>query len=218
MKKLLFALLLVTGTTAFAQKNASEAVMKYLPAFDTTWSNPQAKTDLANKFDLIAKKWPDSWVANYYAAYGKVQLSYMTEGDGKKADALLDEADAYVDAAAKGVGKEWDEIYVLRAQIANARMGVDPQNRWQKYGKVFETNLDKAKALNPENPRIYLLRGISKFYTPKMFGGGKKVAMPYFEKATALFAKEGKTDPEKPFWGAQTNDYFIKQATGEDKE
>ncbi len=216
MKKILLALLLLGSIPTFAQQSANEALMKYLPAYDTTW-DMSAKTAMAAKFDLIAKKWPDSWAANYYGAYSKVQMSYA-EKDPKTKDALLDEADAYADNAAKGVGKEWDELYVLRAQIANARMGVDPQNRWQKYGKIFDDNLDKARALNADNPRIYLLKGITKFYTPKMFGGGKKAAMPYFEKATPLFAKEAKTDPEKPFWGWNTNEWFIKQAGGEEKE
>lgn len=216
MKKIFLAVLLLAGIPAFTQQNASEALLKYLPAYDTTW-NPQAKTELANKFDLIAKKWADNWAANYYAAYTKAQLSYL-QPDTKAKDALIDEAETYANTAATQLGHESDEIYVLQAMIASARLGADPQNRWQKYGKVFDQNLDKAKALNPDNPRIYLLRGTSKFYTPKMFGGGKKAALPYFEKAAPLFEKEAKTDPEKPFWGWNTNQYMIGQVKGDDKE
>lgn len=216
MKKILFALFFLAVTPVFAQQNAGEALLKYLPAYDTTW-NLEAKTELANKFDLIARKWPDSWAANYYAAYAKAQLSYA-QPDTKTKDALIDEAENYANTAATLIGREWDELYVLQASIASARLSADPQARWQKYGKMFDQNLDKAKAMNPENPRIYLLRGTSKLYTPKMFGGGKKAALPYFEKAAPLFAKEEKTNPEKPFWGWEANGFMLRQATGEDKE
>lgn len=216
MKNILLAAALLLGAPAFAQKDAPSALTPTLAAFDTTW-DASAKTALGNKFDLIAKKWPGEWTTNYYAAYSKVQLSY-NEPDPKRKDALLDEADTYAAEAGKLLGKETDELYVLHALIANARMGVDPQNRWQKYGKTFEDNLDKAKELNPNNPRIYLLRGIAKFYTPKMFGGGKKTALPYFEKAAPLFDREPKTDVAKPYWGARTNGWFLNQAAGEDKD
>jgi hypothetical protein len=216
MKQLLVAAALLLAAPAFAQQTPQTAISSTMATFDTTW-DATAKTAIGNKFDLIAKKWPAEWTTNYYAAYSKVQLSY-NEKDPKRKDLLLDDADAYAGEAAKLIGKESDEIYVLRAMIANARMGVDPQNRWQQYGKTFEENLDKAKALNADNPRIYLLRGIAKFYTPKMFGGGKKAALPYFEKADPLFAKESKNDVAKPYWGSRTNGWFMAQAKGEDKD
>ena len=70
-------------------------------------------------------------------------------------------------------------------------------------------NLEKAKELNPDNPRIYLQRGISKFYTPKMFGGGKKAAAPYFEKAQGLFAKEQHTDISQSLTGARARSLIL---------
>ena len=51
-----------------------------------------------------------------------------------------------------------------------------------------------------------------------MFGGGKKAALPYLEKADELFAKEGTDDITRPYWGKRTNDYFLQLAKGEDKE
>src|SRR5690606_31425081 len=116
------------------------------------------------------------------------------------------------------LGKNNDETYVLSAMIANARMAVNPRSRWQKYGKIFEENLDKARELNADNPRIYYLQGTSKFFTPKMFGGGKKAALPYFEKADGLFAKESTDDIADPYWGKINNDYFLGMCHGEDKE
>ena len=107
---------------------------------------------------------------------------------------------------------------MLAAMIANARMVVDPMQRWQKYGKLFSDNLASAKEVNPDNPRMYYLQGTSKFFTPKAFGGGKKSAMPYFEKADGLFAKQTSKDIPKPYWGKDKNSYFLAECKKEDKE
>lgn len=176
--------------------------------FDTTHTDVSAKESAGNKLVLIAKKYPDAWAPQYYAAYSRIQLSF-TEKDEAKRDAYLDEADTYLADAIRLLGKKTDETHVMAAVIANARMAVKPQQRFQKYGKIFDDELEAAKAINAANPRIYLERGISKFYTPKMFGGGKKAAEPYFNKAKDLFAKESKGDILKPYWGEPTNNYFI---------
>jgi len=63
-----------------------------------------------------------------------------------------------------------------------------------------------------------MIRGISKYFTPQAFGGGKKNAMPYFEKAETLFSKETTTDITQPHWGKRTNDYFLGMCKGDDKE
>ncbi|GAA4454455.1 hypothetical protein [Rurimicrobium arvi] len=206
---------LMLSVSAMAQQ-FTDVLSKTFEAFDTTRVQ-EKKLEASNKLNLIAKKFDGEWLAAYYAAYGKVGLTY-NESDGAKRDLWLDDADTYISQAVSVLGKDNDETYVMKAMIANARLGVDPKSRWQKYGKVFEENLDNAKQLNPDNPRIYLLRGIAKFYTPAMFGGGKKTALPYFEKAKSLFAARTDTDITKPYWGAATNNYFLGLASTEDKE
>lgn len=215
MKKqiLLLGTALFLSAAAMAQ-NFTEVLSRTFQAYDTT-QVPLKKLEASNKLNLIAKKFDAEWLASYYAAYGKIGLTY-NETDGNKKDLCLDEADVFIAQAVTVLGKDNDETHVLKAMIANARMGVDPKNRWQKYGKIFEENLEAAKQLNPENPRIYLLRGIGKFFMPVMFGGGKKAAMPYFEKAKGLFAARTDKDITKPYWGEATNNYFIGMASKED--
>jgi hypothetical protein len=165
----------------------------------------------------MSKKWSDQWAPHFYNAYSKAIISYM-EPDATKKDAYLDEAEKERDEAVSLLGKDNSETYVLSALIANARLAVDGRSRWQKYGKIFDENLEKAKELNADNPRIYHLKAMSKMFTPKMFGGGKKAALPYFEKAEPLFAKESDADMNKPFWGRRTNDYMLMQCKTDDKE
>lgn len=216
MKK---AILIIAAVAFYINMHAQEfkkPLEKTFIAFDTTM-NAQVKAEQSNKLALIAKKWSDSWSAHYYNAYSKAVLSYFEKEEAKR-DAYLDEADAELEQAVTLLGKNNDETYVLAAMLANARMAVNPKARYQKYGKLYEDNLKAAKELNPNNPRMYYLQGTSKFYTPKMWGGGKKVALPYFEKAKELFAKQQEGDITIPTWGKMQNEYYITQCNSTDKE
>ena len=216
MNKIILMGALALATVSAQAQDFKAVEQKTFLAFDTTM-NQDVRVDQSNKLSLIAKKWDGEWVAHYYVAYSKVTLTYF-EKDAAKKDAYLDEADKEREDAVTILKKDNDETYVLAAMIANARLGVDPMARWQKYGPIFSANLESAKELNPDNPRMYYLQGVSKFYTPKAYGGGKKAAMPYFEKAQALFAKETTTDITAPHWGKDKNEYFMGQCKIEDKE
>jgi len=216
MKKLiLFFAIAIAALQAQAQ-DFKPQLMKTFLAFDTTMQ-VNIKTEQSNKLSLICKKWNNEWITHYYLALSKTILSYMDKDNTKK-DAYLDEAEKEHEEAVSILGKENDETYVLAAMIASARMSVDPQTRWQKYGAIFTENLQNAKEINPDNPRMYHLQGTSKFYTPKAYGGGKKAAQPYFEKAETLFAKEKDDDITKPFWGKRANNYFLEQCKTPDKD
>lgn len=220
MKKLLLMGAMALTVTSIQAQDFKAVLEKTFTTFDTTWDQ-STKVELSNKLSLIAKKWDNEWITHYYASYSKVALTYF-EKDAAKKDAYLDEADKEKEDAVSILKKDNDETFVLGAMIANGRLGVDPMARWQKYGPIFSGDLESAKDLNPDNPRMYLEQGIAKFFTPKAYGGGKKAAMPYFEKADALFAKEAATpaanDITKPHWGKKSNDYFIAQCKQEDKE
>jgi hypothetical protein len=200
-----------------AQQDFKPVLQKTFLAFDTTMTMT-VKVEQSNKLGLIAQKWPDAWETHYYNAYSKAQLSYMEEKEEKR-DAYLDDAEKELEETITLLKKENDETHVLTAMVANARLAVKPQSRWQKYGKIFDEHLDKAKELNAENPRIYYLQGTNKFFTPKAFGGGAKKALPYFEKAQGLFAKETGDDISRPSWGKSACGHFLDQCKGDkDKE
>ena len=78
---------------------------------------------------------------------------------------------------------------------ATQQMMVDPQSRWMSYGKEAGDALTKGMQLDPNNPRVYYLQGMSLFNTPEQFGGGKDKAKPLFEKAVELY----KAAKPKPF-------------------
>jgi hypothetical protein len=213
---LLVAAMAFAYTSCQAQTDFKPVLEKTFLAYDTTMNMP-VKIEQSNKLTMIARKWSDSWETHYYNAYSKAILSYMEEKEEKK-DAYLEEAEKEMETAKDLLKTENDETHILEAVIANARLAVKPMNRWQKYGKIFDEHLAKAKEINPNNPRYYLVMGRSKFYTPKAFGGGKKKAIEYFEKAKGLFAQEKGGDMSHPYWGKGETEYYINECKGEDKD
>jgi hypothetical protein len=161
------------------------------------------------QYDMIAAKWENEWISNYYAAYAKIIASFIVQDNNKK-DLFLDEADKYL-GKIKTIDSENDETWILAALITNARIAVDGQNRGMQYGGIFNQYIAKAEKINPDNPRIYYLKGSSLFYTPEMYGGGKSLAKTQLEKAKDLFARENKTSILKPHWGEKQNLDLLKQ-------
>ncbi|SDL35089.1 hypothetical protein SAMN04487898_117142 [Pedobacter sp. ok626] len=166
--------------------------------------------EASNKFSMIAFKWPKEWATNYYAAYANAYTA-IKEPDIKRKDQFLDQAENYLNIL-NSLGSPNDESLVLTAYVGFSRFLVDPANRWKKYLDVMNANLEKAKKINPDNPRIYYLQGIPLFNRPVLYGGGKKKAKPYFEKAQLLFAKkQNSTSILSPYWGEKDNqDYLLK--------
>jgi hypothetical protein len=170
----------------------------------------------SNHLVLIANKYTDDWAANYYACYSLTVLSYM-EKDAKKKDGYLDNAEVYLKKTIEDYKTDYDEIYVLSALYDNARIAVQPMARYKSFGDLFNQNLEKATSLQPNNPRIYYLKGNSVYFTPKMFGGGAKNAMPDFEKAETLYKNESKDDVYKPYWGEVQNQQMLEKCRKEIK-
>jgi hypothetical protein len=189
-------------------QNFEEALKDAYTKFEKS-DTLQNKINASNRLDLIAARYTEEWTSHYYSAYAKVIISYLLK-DEKQRDGLIDQAEEAL-TKAKGLVKDNEELLIMEAYIANARLAVKPMSRHKKYGEIFDKKLEEATALNPTNPRIYFLKGQSIFHTPKAFGGGGKNALPFFEKAATLFEKEPKDDLHKPYWGSTQNSYYISE-------
>jgi len=204
----LAVMLLAATTTQLKAQDLNASLKEALHSLQSA-TNMGGLMAANNKFDLIAGKSGNQWAANYYAAYSDAYIS-LQEKDAKRRDQLLDMADKYVDKM-NGIDANSDESLVLTAYVAFARYSVDPPNRWQKFLSLMTTDLEKAKKVNPNNPRVYYLQGVPLFDRPKTYGGGKDVAKPYFAKAKDLFAREDAANSGKPTWGEKENaDYLAK--------
>jgi hypothetical protein len=210
MKKSIISIFLFTCSVLFANaQTVEEALKTNLTQFHSA-ADQNGMIASSNRFALIANKWSSDWATHYYAAYAKSIIGAM-EKDNTKKIAYFDEAEKHLEAAKSNLKTENDEVYVLTAMLASMRIGIFP-DQWQKYVEIFSTNIQKAKALRAENPRIYYLEGTSKFYTPEAYGGGKKSALPYFQKAAEYFNVETDADIRKPSWGKRQNEDLMKKS------
>jgi tetratricopeptide (TPR) repeat protein len=198
MKSIFFSFLMSCVLVSTAQSDKYIAAMnKNLALFDSAKTTADYQT-LANTFERIGDAEKTQWLPYYYAG-----LALATSGwnDPKvDKDANSTRINTLCDKAA--VLDNNSEIYAIRNMSATQQMMIDPQTRWQTYGVQAAKDLDEGLRLNPDNPRLYYLRGESLFNTPVAFGGGKEKAKPVFEKALALFNTD-KPKPMYPNWGRE---------------
>jgi len=198
MKSVIFSLMMLTGLAASAQSDKYvEAMKKNLNLFDSAKTTADYQS-LANTFERIGEAEKTQWLPYYYAGLALASGGWNDPNLDK--DANSTRINTLCDKAAALDNNS--EIFALRNMSATQQMMVDPQTRWQTYGMQASQDLEEGLKMNPDNPRLYYLKGESFFNTPPAFGGGKDKAKPVFEKALALF----KTDNPKPLypnWGMQ---------------
>jgi hypothetical protein len=153
----------------------------------------------ANRFEMIANAEGDKWLPYYYAAMCNAIGCFM-DTVAERRDSYLDKAGRQIDAADE-LEPDNSEIYTLKGMIAQARMTVNPMERWAKYGPIATQFLEKAIELNPANPRPDLLIGQSIYYTPEQFGGGFANAEPHLLKAKEKFETFEPESDLHPDWG-----------------
>jgi hypothetical protein len=209
----MFIILLVSAVTVknvTAQTNSKYegAMMKLVSQLDS------ARTDsvyisLGNGFQRIANAEKKEWLPSYYMAFCKIMLAARIKDD-TQVDALLDDASSYLDNA-MAIEKDNSEIVTLKAFLDAIRMRVNPQERWQTYGAESQKNIAKAKALDPTNPRPYLLQGQGVLYMPAAFGGGKANAEPILKQASERFSNFKPKSPIHPNWGKAYCEQLLAQ-------
>jgi hypothetical protein len=219
MKKTIFILsAILVASFSFAQmpEKFVKAMEAKMVAIDTTTS-VQGLTDLANAFERIADAEKNQWLAYYYAAYCNASAGLMAGSGGDIMVAKADKTDPYADKAeaqikkAEELMKSNSEIFVVKKMIATLRMIGDPMNRYMTYGPEAQAALDEAKKLDANNPRVYLLEGQDKFFTPEQFGGSKEEAKVLFEKSKQLFETFKPASTVHPKWGKGTVTYFLSE-------
>lgn len=186
----------------------TEAMKKNIAQMDSAKSMTDYQ-NLANQFERIATVENSKWEPLYYTAMCYIFVSY-TDQNKENADSYLDKAQLFIDKAIKLNNNE-SEIVVLQAWLHQARIQVNPMSRGQKFSELANTEFEKAKSINPENPRIYYLIGMNVFYTPKFFGGGAKNAKPHFETAKQKYESFKPATEISPNWGANGNNKMLAE-------
>ncbi len=213
-KQFLFIAALVITVHSFSQSEKyTKAMEQLVPAVDTT-RDADKLTNLANSFQRIADAEKNQWLPYYYAALANVSAAYVMSmgqmGMADKTDPIADKAEGLLNKAEE-LSKDNSEIYVIKKMIASLRLIGDPQNRYMTYGPIAEQALTTAKSLSPGNPRVTLLEGQDKFFTPEQFGGSKTEAKKLFEEAIKKYETFKPETSIHPNWGLKQTQYFLSQ-------
>lgn len=196
-------ILLLTAMQGHAQERDYEGAMLNTITMMNEVDGIEETVRCANMFERIGRVEKDKWMPYYYAAYSLVVLSYDVK-DMTERDEILDIAQGLVDSAMNRAPDE-SEVHVLQAFLYPSRILVDPTARGMIYVEKIFQSLNKAKALNPDNPRTYFLEAVNRLNMPPSVGGGPEVARPIFETAAEKYEAFKTDDPLWPTWGEEEN-------------
>jgi len=211
MKKFLsFFIAVAIAAASFAQSEKYVKAMETLvPAVDTTHSI-EGLTDLAGSFERIANAEKTQWLPFYYAALCNINIAnmYFQSQQLDKIDPLADKAEPMLNKAEE-LEKNNSEIALLKKMYNTARMMADPMSRFMTYMGPIAEALENAKKLDPENPRVFLIEGIDKYYTPEQYGGSKEEGKKLFAEAAKKMDTFKPASSIHPSWGASQLKYFM---------
>lgn len=211
-KTILIVASLLLGIAGFSQSEKYTKAMEALVSGVDTTHSIEGLTDLANSFERIANAEKTQWLPYYYAAYCNISIAnmYFVTQQADKIDPLMDKAEPLLNKAEE-LEKDNSEIYCLKKMFNSGKMMADPMNRYMTFGPAASEALETAKKLNPENPRVYLLEGQDKFYTPEQFGGSKEEAKQLFNEAMKKFETFKPASSIHPSWGINMLKYMLSQ-------
>lgn len=204
MKALILVLTVCGVLGARAQSDKfTQAMQQKLALLDSAKTPADLQTASA-AFERIAEAEKTQWLPYYYAALAQARIGFSDKSADKdviagKVSELLNKAEALDKNA---------DLCTVRNMAATLQLTVDPMNRWQTFGPQAAAALQTGMKLDPNNPRLYYLQGMSLYGTPPQFGGGKDKAKPLFEKAVEL----GKAEPVKPLyphWGLKESEKMV---------
>ena len=129
-------------------------------------------------------------LANY-----RLSITQNLQGLSAQANTRLDLAIKALETLTKQQPTD-DEAWVLLAQVYGLKIAYQPMQA-MLFGPKAEQAINQGLALNNENPRAYLVKGISAFNTPSLFGGSKSAALKALNRSIALYSQ----DASSTTWG-----------------
>jgi hypothetical protein len=201
--KLLILAITLWSFNSFGQEDAYISTMLSTMESMDNASEKEDYLRCASQFERIATAEKSKWLPYYYGANSLIIMSF-DETDGHSKDLILDRAQQLLDQALE-LAPEESELFALQAFLYPSRIMVDPMGRGMLYMEKMFLSLETAKALNPDNPRIYFLEGVNMLNMPPAMGGGPEVAKPILEEADAKFKTFQNEDPLWPKWGEEAN-------------
>jgi tetratricopeptide (TPR) repeat protein len=152
------------------------------------------------QFEALLAAEPGSAILHYWMAVADWRVTPMLMKDQKdKAARYAKDGIAQCDEAIR-LDSHLAEALAVKGSLQGMSISFDPSSA-MTLGPQGNANLQRAQALAPHNPRVWLLSGISALSRPPQFGGGPDAAGPVFERAVESLAADSAGAPGGPTWG-----------------
>jgi hypothetical protein len=202
ISKILVILFLLPPAISFADE-FSEALLETKQELESAANKMDVKElkQIRGKFERLLQLKKDQWLVQYYIAFTDYQLAISGLSDKNN-----EELKKYTLSGIENIDKsilmkdDFADAYVLKLALGF--------NRWQYEAEKMDEIIaftgeaeDNAMYADKNNPRLYLLKGISLFYTPAAFGGGSGPAITQLDKSLSLFETIKPASELYPDWG-----------------
>jgi tetratricopeptide (TPR) repeat protein len=180
---------------AKAKNNLKTAVNKF---------DEKGMVKARGEFERILQLKQDPWLVNYYIAYADYNIALTGMQNPEKPD--VEKIKKYTQSGLEALDRSIDlkdnfaDAYILRMFLNFNRWNYE-QDKMNDIISATQQAQAKAEELEASNPRLYLVKGIASFYTPEMFGGGVKAALPDLEKSVEAFSTRKEPGEIYPDWG-----------------
>ena len=200
MKTIYLTFILFLSLTAYGQNNYEKSMAEAMKS----WKSGDIK-DAISKFENIGKMDKDNWLPKYYQALLTASSSFSIQNVDDKS-AIIEQAKKLIPSDSTKLNAEW---YVVNALIYTSELTLDPQNKAIYIIPIIMEQYQKALALEPENPRVWLSLSEFQINSKKYSGGDTKEECKQLEKALSLFEKEKHDTAFYPSWGKERTEQLI---------
>ena len=143
-------------------------------------------------------------LAHYYAASAASELANVLDESGRSGvrRTILGYVNYAIEhfEAAVAIDSSFAEGWLLLSASYAQKITVKPLSA-VGLGRRFNRAMNRAEELEPDNPRVVLLRAITDYNLPRIVGGNKGRAVDGFLRSAKLYQEETVTDPALPSWG-----------------
>lgn len=196
MRTLIIFLCLLSAIAPKAQPANFETSITDAANYFNHIANETQYSIALKQFKALSYTYPKEWLPKYYAALVQFKIALLSKND------MDDQADIAIDWINKCKQLQInDEILCAESLAYTIKMQVNPAWRWFSYKDRIYGSLEKAKKINPNNPRIYVLEASLQYNLPKVLGGGCHKALPLAKQAEKLLNLEVGKRKYLPSWG-----------------
>ena len=210
MKTLISILVFVAiSVCGVAQDKFTQAMQSNLEAWGNAKS-PEEAEQVRNKFIRIGNAEPTQWLPNYYAAQMYI-LKGFSVGSIEEAKLLIAEAEKLIVDIRTKEGYSEAEILILEGLKNTVLIANDPGTYGPKLSAETMGLYEKAKALDPGNPRASYLSAEFEMGAAKFFGKPLDEYCLRFNESLKLFDTYELPSPIYPSWGKERLNSLIKE-------